>query len=622
MTYRNKFSRNIGKLLRSNLLPWILLGVIVVVEIVYLIFQPTWLRSWPRGNQYLLGVMVLIFLFLAYMMLNRVMDLYEQREKLQNDLVLKGKLVDQSIKQLEAIFRVGQKLVETSDENEIVKLVLRLSVELTGAKGASFVPLDEHGQPAAAIRYGELPNSAMDSWLEYLASPSVREQCQECSNYSQLTHHCPLIRGPVQDSVGVYCSPVKRTDREFGILNLYLEKEELLDESTQSFLGALIDETALALEGVRLRRRELLAIQQMQSIRKKADLRSLLNSLVESVHQSLEADLSVLLVAQDNRLITPMKILIGEKATNLDPFFEGILQGVIESGKAVRLGELSGDAETKSYIRSLMVVPLTLENHRSFGALLVGSRRTQGFNQRQAALLQTVAGQLILVIRNSDWLSDVEYQAIMEERRRLAREIHDGLAQTLGYLKLQAAQFKNYLARGDIERIQLNLDQFYNELSNVYIEARQAIDGLRVGIGQNGLSEWLSELAFEFEDLTKIPVELRGNDTTVEIPPEIQTQLIRIVQEALSNVRKHAKARKVWIDCYSDGHDFYLSIQDNGAGFSPEDISGPSRHGLKGMRERADLIGSDFQVISGQGNGTEIRIRLPIDNNQVQKVSL
>lgn len=621
MKSSRKLTQKIYQYFRSSNLPWIILGILILIELAYFVIQPLWFRTWPRWNQFLLGALIIVFFLLAYLMINRVMDLYEQQERMRVKLLEKEKLIGQSLQRLEAIFQVGRKLVENSNEDEIVDQVLRLSVDLAGAKGASFISLDEHGHPSPAVHYGEVGLSDSDPWLEYLATASVREQCEACDKHELLTTKCPLLSGFAKDASGIYCLLVKSAEREFGILNLYMVEATPIDNATQSFIGALVDEMALALEAVRLRQRELEAFCQVQSIRQKADQSNLLNALLDSVHQSLEADLSVLLVNQQINSDAPIKIYIGSHIRELDPILDGMLNGVIESKKIVRLGDVTSDRDLKSSIRSLLIVPL-ISDEQSIGAILVGSCRPQGFNQRQSSLLQAVAGQFTLVIQNSKMISKIEFQAMMEERRRLAREIHDGLAQTLGFLKLQAAQLKTYFAKEEFDNFQTALDQFYKNLSDVYIDARHAIDGLRINIEPDGLKDWLLEIAAEFEEITNLHIEFRNFQIKTEVSPEIQSQLMRIVQEALSNVRKHAHASRVWIDCYNDHNDLYLNINDDGRGFEPEDVSGPSQHGLKGMRERADLIGADFQVISGQGNGTEIKVRLPLNTYRVEEVSV
>lgn len=111
-------------------------------------------------------------------------------------------------------------------------------------------------------------------------------------------------------------------------------------------------------------------------------------------------------------------------------------------------------------------------------------------------------------------------------------------------------------------------------------------------------------------------VDLCDSQIAGALLPEVQVQLIRIVQEALNNVRKHAKARQVEIDCQRVGQDMVMEIRDDGGGFNVEDVPGPSQHGLRGMRERAELIGADFQVISQPEKGTTVRIRLPVQERE------
>lgn len=607
-----KISTKIQKIILSRWLPWALLGVLFFLELGYLVIPPAFTQNWPRWNLFLIGSVVFLGLLLGYLLINRVMDLYDQRDKLHTRLLGSEFEVNQAYQRLQAIFQVGQKFVEATDENEVIELVLRLAVDYAGAKGASFVPLDEHNQPMAAINFGELPLPLMEPWLEYLASPSVRENCQQCENHGKLMASCPLLKAPVMDTVGIYCLPLRRGDREFGILNLYMADQTPPEAETQAFLGAMVDETALALEGVRLRRKELAAIRQMQSIRQRTDLRALFGSLLESVHQTLEADASIMMINPQPGLSQPIRLSIGEVSEQLEPIINGILQGVIDSGDPVILGDLAGEPSRKFFLRSILATPLISSDRIVAGAILVGTRRSPGYTQRQLSLLQTVAGQLTLIVQNTSLLTELEYQSMMEERKRLAREIHDGLAQTLGFLKLQAYQTKNFLTRGDTDRVIKSLDIFYETLSEAYQDAREAIDGLRIGTSLNSIHDWLVDVSSELYEISGIKVEINHLDTEINLAPEVQAQLMRIVQEAISNVRKHARASLVVISYFQQDEELVLEIQDNGEGFSPEDISAATQHGLRGMRERADLIGADFQVISRPSEGTTIRLRLPL----------
>jgi two-component system nitrate/nitrite sensor histidine kinase NarX len=207
-------------------------------------------------------------------------------------------------------------------------------------------------------------------------------------------------------------------------------------------------------------------------------------------------------------------------------------------------------------------------------------------------------------------VQSAEYQAVMDERARLAREIHDGVAQTLGYLKLLAAQLENNLARGETARINQLMEISRSALAEAYVDARQAIDGLRI-TPENGFGSWIQQAANDFTSNTGMKISVETDRFPATVPPEVQAQLIRIVQEALTNIRKHAGAHQVWIQGGVRQGDLVMEVRDNGMGFEPEDVIRPSRHGLRGMQERAELIDAEFQIISSPGIGTTIRVRLP-----------
>jgi two-component system nitrate/nitrite sensor histidine kinase NarX len=319
-----------------------------------------------------------------------------------------------------------------------------------------------------------------------------------------------------------------------------------------------------------------------------------------------------MLIPKTRDKISHLDLTLGDFPVQARPFIDGILQGVMASDEPVLLGDVEGDVSSPPTLKSLMAVPLHTPERLVMGAMVVGNCRARGFQQRQLPLLRTVAGQVALIVQNADLMAELEYNTMIQERTRLAREIHDGLAQTIGFLKLQAAQMRSYLGRGEVERAGQSADLFYSTLSEAYQDARQAIDDLRISPHECGLSGWLEQMANEFAELSGLEVTLAPVEVKVDLSSEIHAQLIRILQEALSNVRKHARASQVWIVCQEVSQDLILEVRDNGDGFSPEDVSLTSRHGLRGMRERADLIGADFQVISRIGEGTTMRLRLPL----------
>ncbi len=217
-----------------------------------------------------------------------------------------------------------------------------------------------------------------------------------------------------------------------------------------------------------------------------------------------------------------------------------------------------------------------------------------------------------LSTKNVELLEQLEYRAVLDERSRLAREIHDGLAQTLAFLKLEAAQMQNQVSKGNVEAVTRRLQACYQTLSDAYLDAREAIDNLR-HIPDEGLEDWLQMTADDFQALTGATVDVSNVHLTHLFSPAVKAQLVRIIQEALTNVRKHAQACAITLSAVEHSGEVILEVHDNGRGFSPEEIQPAAHYGLRSMRERAESIGADFQVISAPGTGTTVRLRIPVE---------
>ena len=257
-----------------------------------------------------------------------------------------------------------------------------------------------------------------------------------------------------------------------------------------------------------------------------------------------------------------------------------------------------------------MAAPLTLPDSQVIGAIMLYSAEKRITATYPLGVLQTVTAQAALLISSERAREALEFAIIIQERTRLAREIHDGLAQTLAYLKLQTAQIQRALAQNDQEALKELLSQNYSALADAYLDARQAIDNLRLN-PQHGMDHWLDLAIKEFEHLSSIPVRRSFTAVSTDIPSEVQAQLVRIVQEVFTNIRKHSRAKNAWLVLKEWEGDLILEVGDDGQGFHPDDIPVLSQYGLRGMRERAELIGADFQVVSRPGQGTVIHLRLP-----------
>lgn len=589
-----------------------MIGLALLIVMLYGIARLGWppLRAWSAWVA-ADTLLMLAFGLAAGLMLEQLLSIREEKQEMQQQLDRAQLQLAESQQRQKIILSMGQQFAEAGDEAEIIDRTLRISRQLLGALGASFVPLDEHSQPLPARVEGELPGPAGETLVEYLASPSVRQKCAACNKHEEMNRSCPLLQDSFAGATGIYCLPLRRGDQDLGILNLYFPGDTPLDDELQVLLRTLLEETALALEGVRLRTRAISTLRELQAVRENTELDGMLSSLLHNLGHTLDADFAQAAIWDVSSGEQNCVVSSSETGGSARHLIDGVTQSVRTSGEAVMLENITSSAGA-SDLRSLMAVPLATQDSPGLGVLLVASRRPRAFHARQLDMLQTIAGQVALVVHNSYLIAQLEYTAVLEERNRLAREIHDGLAQTLGFLKLKTAQLRTYVEHNDLDQARETAAICYDVLAEAYQDVRQAIDGLRLSASENGLAGWVQQLADDFEEYSDIEVQICPPEADLRLPPEVEVQLMRIVQEALSNVRKHARASQVEVSWREVAGELVVEIRDNGAGFDVEDVPAYSQHGLRGMRERADLIGAEFQVASQPQRGTVISVRLPM----------
>jgi len=206
--------------------------------------------------------------------------------------------------------------------------------------------------------------------------------------------------------------------------------------------------------------------------------------------------------------------------------------------------------------------------------------------------------------------------ATLKERERIARELHDGLAQVVSYLHLQLKALEACVASESVEVVKKELGEMIKATEEAYEEIRQSIFGLRTMVSRGlGLIPTLTEYLQDFGQQNNISVDLQiGDNRATEFSLDVEVQLIRIIQEALANIRKHARVGRGKVRFDVKGEHRCVIIQDDGEGFDPAQIlKKRSQHfGLRGMTERAEAIGGTLEIEAAPGQGTKITVRLPL----------
>ena len=205
-------------------------------------------------------------------------------------------------------------------------------------------------------------------------------------------------------------------------------------------------------------------------------------------------------------------------------------------------------------------------------------------------------------------------EAIQDERRRMRRELHDGVAQSLNAINLQLSMTNSALEAQDLEKANQGVEQIRSTLHTTYADIRESIDQLNVEVMPGQLSQVLTDYTQDFSHQNSIPIEVSVSNSMRNLVPYAELHLLRIVQEALANVRKHATATHVQVTLDDTREGVELMVIDNGQGFIPGDRSNSGfsgHHGLAVMRERVEELGGILVIRSMPGEGTEVRVNLP-----------
>jgi signal transduction histidine kinase len=263
---------------------------------------------------------------------------------------------------------------------------------------------------------------------------------------------------------------------------------------------------------------------------------------------------------------------------------------------------------------SAAIVPLLMEN-TAMGAMWVARGIRQPFSETDLVWLEGMGDQVEIAIQHGLMTAQLQSLSVVEERGRIAREMHDGLAQVLGYLNLQVQTLGSLLKQGKEAQLQQELAQMRQAVQTANADVRENILSLRTTLSTDtdlasAVEEYLQEFGIQTGIETKLLYEVEGQ---LQLASMAEVQLVCILQEALTNVRKHARASYVSVSISRDqcmqGEEILMRVQDNGVGYAP---SGSKRSfGVQTMRERAQSVSGKLAIHSQPGGGTQVECRLP-----------
>ncbi len=297
---------------------------------------------------------------------------------------------------------------------------------------------------------------------------------------------------------------------------------------------------------------------------------------------------------------------------------DGLAGWVAKTGELLIVEDITDDPRpfvprSAEFVRFVVGIPLKAGG-QILGVMNLSSMESRELTRQQVALLTAAGHQLGVAVQTARLSQRIRYLATTEERSRLSREIHDNLAQLLGYLNLKASDVMLWLSAGKIDEAGEALLEVKQIAQEAYADARETIFSLRAPTLDAGLLPALQAYLDDYWAYYGISADISVDDPSLaDFPPDVGIQVSCIIQEALTNVRRHSGASKAWLSFEPHEAGVRITITDNGKGFDVEQLEarGGPRFGLSIMRERAESVGGSLKVDSRPSEGTRVVFWVP-----------
>lgn len=434
----------------------------------------------------------------------------------------------------------------------------------------------------------------------------------------------PAHHPPMHSFLG---APVMAHGKVFG--NIYLTEKRGAAEFTaedEAVLVHLARQAGVAVENAYLyeetvrRERWLEAVREISvAILQGAPLQDVLQLVARTARDLVSADVATIASPGVQGPALVIRVAEGAHADELRgqpvPLENSITGEVISTGKPIVLTDVSRDPRAFQPVVQLgrlgpaIFVPLTVRG-KAFGTLQVANLQGRPpFGEEHVALVQTFADQASLALEYSRAQRDLQRLAVMDDRERIAKELHDGAIQALFAvgmgLQATTTALPDAKTRDRLSRAVEEIDRVIEDLRNYIFGLRPAILTERV------LDQALHELADDVETKTGLAMVV---DVDPRVAAEVEahaTDVVQLAREALSNVSRHANARTCRLSLRRAGDAAVLEVDDDGVGFDPSRVRSGGQ-GLRNIKDRAARLGGTMEIESSRAVGTTLRVAIPL----------
>src|SRR5512143_2694602 len=301
------------------------------------------------------------------------------------------------------------------------------------------------------------------------------------------------------------------------------------------------------------------------------------------------------------------------------PEGKGLLGLLLREPKPIRVRRLEDDPRSAGVcdghpsMRSFLGVPIMFKGKLLGNLYLTDKIGAEEFSEQDEYLMTMLSAQAAIAIENANLYKQMQRLAVLEERERIAMDLHDGIIQSIYAVGLML-EYAGLVFDEQPSEANKRLQEAISSLNEVIRDIRNYILDLRPQRFQNkNLSAGLVDLVRAFKANTFITVDVQTVDRAdADLTTDQSTGLFHITQEALANIAKHARARHVTMNLRRDGSLVILTLRDDGRGFDTSTVKAYNGHGLQNMKERARALGAQLHVDSVVGQGTLIEVKLPV----------
>lgn len=443
--------------------------------------------------------------------------------------------------------------------------------------------------------------------------------------------------GELAESFEMMRRQLERSMEETQALNRDLD--ERVRERTRDLIEAREQEQRI---GLRLmhRNQQLSILNAISTtVNQSLDLKEILEQSLDAVLLLTEVDMGAVFLIDELKGILDLRAYRGisleaaELAAELG-LLDGSCGGVIDHGQLVVVPDINryrgrrARSLQKEKIKTLVHVPLTAKGS-VLGSMCIGTRCMREFDPEEQELLVALGSQIAVAVENARLYAEIQHKeqlrgelfqkainAQEEERRRIARELHDETSQSLTAVLFAVETLQQNCTTGDFRK---QLGQMHNLLQHTLDGVHKVIFDLRPSMLDHlGLVPAIRSLAKSRLESVGVRVTLYEDGPTRRLSLEMETALYRVVQEAITNISRHAAARNVIITCVFTEAWVNICVEDDGIGF---DINGlmleqdsPRGLGLLSIQERLELLGGQMEILTRPGNGTQLFVRVPISD--------